>query len=600
MSKINIAKVQSKDPLYNEADSYQYNLVINCWVALWEDLYPQGVDQLVATLYAYGLTKTIQEYDDVATRIINNLDHNTIITSMLNHIGIKATLLLYRFPKRYTWVSLPQMEADERTKFLSRNNRVKQLNRRGISGWLYEALHTVANAPVRSFDGPVDVSILYDIPTGACAEGYTLKAQKLLDICDHIPFGPFNVPLGGGTAIQNKCSRGRFVPKNYKALRGISMEPVYSQFLATQVSKGLDRLFGSKKSIYHPHGRLDLHSQDRSRELAVEGSKTGDVATIDLTAASDSLSYPVVDACTPDCFAAWWRNQSVSIDLDGKVYTLHIPLPMGSRVTMALQTYVYWVMCCVACTLCAQDDKELTRLLDQVAVYGDDIIIPTVAASTLLDILVRCGLQPNLEKSFYDPDYKYREACGIEAYNGEVVSSCYWPRGVMEKPEQLVSLYNRVFTEFGFLENFHGAIRKYSKWNIADTTDPDAFGYLVTEDTYLPAIQTQLPFEFNTQDDSDNQASVDLHKFFTCRRTKLVVESKIDTKTIRQAREKCKWDLEEAADVYLYYSFLHDGPQYDDKLMELLGCSTQRSVKTLLSRENASRVMSYYDWDVFF
>lgn len=600
MSNINIAKVQSKDPLYNDADSYQYSLVINLWVALWEDLYPQGAPQLIATLTSCGLTQTISEYDAIASRIVNTLDHNTIVSNMIDAIGIKSTLLLYRFPKRYTWTKLPQLESEERTKFLARNNRVKQLNRRPIGGWLYEALHTIANAPVRSFDGPEEVSVLYDIPTGACAEGYTLKAQKLLDICDHIPFGPFKVPLGGGTSEQSYCSRGRFVPKNYKALRGIAMEPVYSQYLATSVSKGLDRFFNSKKSIYHPYGRLNLHSQDRSRDLAVLGSKTGAVATIDLTAASDSLSYPVVDACTPDCFSSWWRNQSVLIDLDGKVYTLHIPLTMGSRVTMALQTYVYWVMSCLACTLCSEDRNDLTNLLDNVAVYGDDIIIPTRAADTLIDILVRCGLIPNLEKSFTSPDYLYREACGVEAYRGDIVSSCYWPRGVVDKPEQIVSLYNRVYESLGYLANFHSTLRKLCKWKIADTTDPDSFGFLVAEDTFLPAIKNQIPFDFIESYKVSKPTSDPTVQFFTARRSKLTTDSKIDKQAIRQARETRMWDLEQAAETFLYYSFLHDGPLYEDPLMRLLGCSTRRSIKTLLSRENSSRVVSYYDWDVFF
>ena len=595
MSKINIAKIQSKDPLYNDADSYQYQTVINSWVALWDDIYPQGAPQLIEMLEVHGLTDTIGRYDDIASMIINNLDHNTVVSTMIERIGITSTLLLYRYPKRYTWHSMPELQGEMRTQFLSRNNRVKQLNRRALSPWLREALHAIANAPVRAFDGPIKPNIFSDIPTGACAEGYKIKAEKIYDICDHIPFGPFTVPIAGGTSCQSYESRVRFVPKNYKTLRAIAMEPVYSQFCATQVAKGLERLFNSKKSIYHPYGRLNLRSQDRSRELAVEGSKDGLLATIDLSAASDSLSYPVVDACTPDCFSEWWTNQSVQFDLDGRTYSLHIPLTMGSRVTMALQTWVYWVMSALACTLVANGDNAvLSSLLDNVAVYGDDIIVPTQCAETLIDILTTCGLIVNVDKSFYDMDYHYREACGIEAYEGEVVSSCYWPRGELTKIEQYVSLYNRVFSKFGYLPNFHGFLRSNIWKNIPDTDDPNAFGLLVDQMLYHPATIRQIPF------DRDRVDNAFLRKCFVTRRCKLSMKAKIDLKSIGIAAKRWGCDLTTIAEIYLYYQFLAEGPSFDDGLMRLLGCSTQRRIDALLNRENAETVILYYDWSVFF
>lgn len=595
MSKINIAKVQSKDPLYSEADSYQYQTAINSWIALWEDLYPLGAPQLIEMLHAHGLAETIRRYDDIASMIINSLDHNTVVTSMIEKVGITSTLLLYRYLKRYTWHAMPSLSREMKTQFLSRNNRVKQLNRRTLSPWLREALHAIANAPVRTFDGPLQPNIFSDIPTGACAEGYKTKAEKIYDICDHIPFGPFKVPIAGGTTAQTYSSRVRFVPKNYKSLRAIAMEPVYSQFLATQVSKGLERLFASKKSIYHPYGRLDLRSQDRSRELAIAGSKNGLLATIDLTAASDSLSYPVVDACTPDCFSAWWVNQSVQFELDGKVYPLHIPLTMGSRVTMALQTWVYWVISALACTLVANgDDKQLSFFLDNVAIYGDDIIVPTQCAETLIDILTTCGLIVNTDKSFYDEDYHYREACGVEAYEGEVVSSCYWPRGELTKHEQYVSLYNRVYEKFGFLPSFHGFLRDNLRRNIPDTDDPDNYGLLVDQLSYHPATIDQIPFDRNkVQDDF-------IRKLFVAKRCKLSVKAKIDKTSIGVAAKRWGCDLIAVAEIFLYYQFLAEGPSYDDGLMQLLGCSTQRRVDALLNRENASNIVIFYDWVVFF
>jgi hypothetical protein len=53
---------------------------------------------------------------------------------------------------------------------------------------------------------------------------------------------------------------------------------------------------------------------------------------------------------------------------------------------------------------------------NDVYVFGDDIIFPTEFYDGALDALVRCGLVPNLSKTFRHGFF--RESCGVDAFKG--------------------------------------------------------------------------------------------------------------------------------------------------------------------------------------
>jgi hypothetical protein len=56
-------------------------------------------------------------------------------------------------------------------------------------------------------------------------------------------------------------------------------------------------------------------------------------------------------------------------------------------------------------------------------VYGDDITVPTDVAATVCDHLHKYNCKVNIHKSFLSG--KFRESCGLDAYDGRVVTPTY-------------------------------------------------------------------------------------------------------------------------------------------------------------------------------
>ena len=72
------------------------------------------------------------------------------------------------------------------------------------------------------------------------------------------------------------------------------------------------------------------------------------------------------------------------------------------------------------------------------SVVGDDIICDTRIAETLIDLLGMLGLEPNREKSFYDPTSNFRESCGGDYWKGSFLTTCYWPRKLLTLGREVV------------------------------------------------------------------------------------------------------------------------------------------------------------------
>jgi hypothetical protein len=88
----------------------------------------------------------------------------------------------------------------------------------------------------------------------------------------------------------------------------------------------------------------------------------------------------------------------------------------------------------------------------RLSVYGDDIIVPTGAAQTVIEWLEALGFIVNHEKSFFDPNHRYRESCGEEYFEGINVSSRYFPRF------PLMGKLDGAFSDFTLRDGFTGAM----------------------------------------------------------------------------------------------------------------------------------------------
>jgi hypothetical protein len=71
----------------------------------------------------------------------------------------------------------------------------------------------------------------------------------------------------------------------------------------------------------------------------------------------------------------------------------------------------------------------MARLSREVRVFGDDMIVPLDAWPLVCDMLSALGLKVNTDKTFGTG--KFRESCGVDAYDGHLVSKV----GVLRMPQ---------------------------------------------------------------------------------------------------------------------------------------------------------------------
>ena len=202
-----------------------------------------------------------------------------------------------------------------------------------------------------------------------------------------------------------------FVPKDARTERTIAIEPSMNMY----VQKGLGRMI--RRRFLKVAG-VDLDDQRVNQRLAREGSVFDKLATLDLSAASDSVSWALVESLLPpDWFAALEQARSAQAILpDGSIHTFAKFSTMGNGATFELQSLIFWALCV--------STVELLGLRgESVKVFGDDIIIPVDGYNAVVHVLELCGFTVNESKSFKSGPF--RESCGKHYFHGTDVSPFY-------------------------------------------------------------------------------------------------------------------------------------------------------------------------------
>lgn len=213
-----------------------------------------------------------------------------------------------------------------------------------------------------------------------------------------------------------------FVPKNAKTDRSIVVEPLLNSFF----QKGFGSYIRSRLTRFN----IDLSDQSKNQQLARRGSVDGSLATVDLSMASDCISYELVWSLLPYEWAETLSRlrsgdvvlpESVTQEIidvqmmSGRMtpkstYRLEKFSSMGNGFTFELETLLFFgiVSGCMSY-------HGLSNFED-VAVYGDDIIIPAVCYPTLEEVLQHLGFRLNKSKSFHAG--RFRESCGADYLDG--------------------------------------------------------------------------------------------------------------------------------------------------------------------------------------
>lgn len=197
------------------------------------------------------------------------------------------------------------------------------------------------------------------------------------------------------------------VPKSAKTDRVTATEPLMNMY----VQKGIGAVLRRRLKRVG----IDLDDQRRNQTLAAVGSITGNIATVDLSSASDTVSLALVeDLLPPDWVDALQQCRSPvgTLPCGKKLYYRKIS-SMGNGFTFELESLIFWALSLGVCRYLGVSESCLT-------VYGDDIVISSDCVPLLREVLDTAGFTFNSEKSFWDGPF--RESCGKHYFRGHDVT----------------------------------------------------------------------------------------------------------------------------------------------------------------------------------
>ena len=183
-------------------------------------------------------------------------------------------------------------------------------------------------------------------------------------------------------------SRFSTVSKNNEKDRPINIEPLGNLLVQRSIGKYI-------REILKFYFGVDL---DILQEVHRGMIKIGDVATIDLSDASDSVSIALCYFLLPR-----WLFRKLMAARSPMLFGLDRDFHLTRKISSMGNGFTFELMTIILLSLC--------RVLDpQSSVYGDDIIIKKDKAHRLIKLLEEVGFSVNLTKTHIDDGF--RESCG--------------------------------------------------------------------------------------------------------------------------------------------------------------------------------------------
>lgn len=243
---------------------------------------------------------------------------------------------------------------------------------------------------------------------------------RLHMLCSRIHDNPYPRPPIIVKDDQLRCSKTIFVPKTLTKHRTISMEPASIMWHQKGVRRSLLRFIRERK--HYLRRRYTPEAQEPNRDLAWEGSIDGSFATIDLSSASDSVSWALVRKWFGNSVLyPWllWTRSTRTVLPTGQVLKLKKYAPMGSDLCFPIECIVF-----SAITECAIREAGSNPKASRFRVYGDDIVVEDEFAQVVIDRLERNGFCVNRSKTFFGCQARgfFRESCGGFYFNGVDIS----------------------------------------------------------------------------------------------------------------------------------------------------------------------------------
>lgn len=211
------------------------------------------------------------------------------------------------------------------------------------------------------------------------------------------------------------------VPKNAKTDRTIAIEPDWNMFFQLGLGGAI------RRRLRRRFGLLKDNAQEINQLLARAGSLDGFLGTVDLEAASDSVSLALCEALLPQEIMDHIMNLRSPVGVVGdEVVSYEKVSSMGNGFTFELETAIFY------CLVRAASGHAVA--------YGDDLIIVGTTFDFVREVLNFSGFIINEEKTFTSGPF--RESCGGHFFDGVDVTPPY-VRDFLKGPSK-IPLANRV------------------------------------------------------------------------------------------------------------------------------------------------------------
>lgn len=271
-----------------------------------------------------------------------------------------------QFTSRLTLRDITWIEDETLAKYLQEEQRLSSLNyneellselRDIVSNWLYD--FELDAKPQHGYGATAEVGRSRGTSDKYRHMHVTRQTFRLASLFNWLPdneaWGEISdallLGMSGFYSDVDLISQYQLVPKGINKKRGICMEPVVNMFFQKMIFQSLDRHFRK-----HPEMHIDLHEQGHNRDLALEGSKTAAWCTIDLSNASDNVTYAIVDAITRDVpllhdvlMDARTKRVKVGSGPEAPVINIAKFAPMGSACCFPVECLVFAACCELAC-----------------------------------------------------------------------------------------------------------------------------------------------------------------------------------------------------------------------------------------------------------
>lgn len=244
------------------------------------------------------------------------------------------------------------------------------------------------------------------------------------------------------------------VPKTLTVPRLIAAEPSEHQWC----QQNLWHYFCHRSKVTWLSEFVRFTDQTRNQELCVRGSRDGSLATVDLSAASDRVTCHAVGQMyrsNPPLLLALQatRTRVVRQEITKAVVektTLRKFSTMGSACTFPIESLMFLAITLSATLAVRRKEVSLQNILalkEEVAVFGDDIIVPSDSRALLFESLGVLHFKVNAAKSFWTG--RFRESCGVDAMGGVTLTPAYLTGSNDNGPEHIASTV-------AVRNNFHG------------------------------------------------------------------------------------------------------------------------------------------------